>query len=310
MKKCRSIKILLWLVAIMAGITLWFSYHMVFRQDIRPYTANAKAVITQGTLSIHWLGTASLLLDDGKNRILIDPYFSRLSSGKLFFSRITPDESRIKQVLQKYHITGLDAVLVSHSHFDHVFDVPYIAKATGAKVLGSESTANIARGQEVDASQITIIKPEQPIDIGDFSITFIPGTHGGHMIPHASVNKPLAVPVFAYEFAMGEVYSILVEHPEGSFLHHASAGYIPGSLEKYHADSVFLGIALDSNTKEYVQHVVKAIGAKQVYPIHWDDFSLPLDTPLRALPFGVDIEQFTQVMQKDYPDITVTFLTP
>jgi phosphoribosyl 1,2-cyclic phosphodiesterase len=33
------------------------------------------------------------------------------------------------------HIHHADLVLVTHAHYDHIFDVPYIAERTGATVV-------------------------------------------------------------------------------------------------------------------------------------------------------------------------------
>ena len=38
-------------------------------------------------------------------------------------------------------------MFIAHSHHDHALDVAYIAKRTGARVYGSDSTLNLARGE-------------------------------------------------------------------------------------------------------------------------------------------------------------------
>ena len=38
------------------------------------------------------------------------------------------------------HAAQVDYILTSHSHFNHCMDMPYIAKKTGATVVGTEST--------------------------------------------------------------------------------------------------------------------------------------------------------------------------
>jgi mRNA degradation ribonuclease J1/J2 len=42
-------------------------------------------------------------------------------------------------------ITTADFILVHHGHFDHLGDVPYIARKTGARVIGTETTITILR---------------------------------------------------------------------------------------------------------------------------------------------------------------------
>jgi L-ascorbate metabolism protein UlaG (beta-lactamase superfamily) len=55
------------------------------------------------------------------------------------------------------------------------------------------------------------------------------------------------------------------------------------------ADVVLLGIGTmgqrtDAYRQDYWREVVQATGAKRVIPIHWDDFWLPADQPMQALP--------------------------
>ena len=54
-----------------------------------------------------------------------------------------------------------------------------------------------------------------------------------------------------------------------------------------------LGIgALGRSEREYkdayYREIVDAVGATRVIPIHWDDFTYPLDQPLRASPKLLD----------------------
>ena len=39
---------------------------------------------------------------------------------------------------------------------------------------------------------------------------------------------------------------------------------------------------------EYWTETVRAVGARTVIGIHWDDFFRPLSKPLRALPYAAD----------------------
>ncbi len=43
------------------------------------------------------------------------------------------------------HIKRADYILITHTHLDHAMDMPYIAKKTGATVIGTQSTFDFAR---------------------------------------------------------------------------------------------------------------------------------------------------------------------
>ena len=73
----------------------------------------------------------------------------------------------------------------------------------------------------------------------------------------------------------------------------ASAGFAEGVLRGQRADVVFLGVAglgaQDQMYRDaYWREVVQAVEARRVIPIHWDDFTRPLDQPLVPLPRLLD----------------------
>jgi L-ascorbate metabolism protein UlaG (beta-lactamase superfamily) len=90
-----------------------------------------------------------------------------------------------------------------------------------------------------------------------------------------------------------ENYSYVLKHPGGTILIVPSANYHLKLFEDVQAEIVFLSIGtLGKRTDEFVRgywrEAVQRTGAKVVIPIHWDDFSRPLDEPLRALPYFID----------------------
>ena len=50
------------------------------------------------------------------------------------------------------------AVIPLHAHYDHAMDAPEVARRTGALLLGSESSANVARGWGLPERQIQVAK--------------------------------------------------------------------------------------------------------------------------------------------------------
>jgi L-ascorbate metabolism protein UlaG (beta-lactamase superfamily) len=49
-----------------------------------------------------------------------------------------------------------------------------------------------------------------------------------------------------------------------------------------------LGLQPEHYLVEYWSETVRAVGARRVVLIHWDDFFRPLHEPLRALPYAGD----------------------
>jgi L-ascorbate metabolism protein UlaG (beta-lactamase superfamily) len=75
------------------------------------------------------------------------------------------------------HIQRADCVLVTHTHYDHILDVPHIALKTGAVVIGTESTENVMRAYGVPEEQLTTVRGREDYELGSFSLKMIPSIH-------------------------------------------------------------------------------------------------------------------------------------
>jgi L-ascorbate metabolism protein UlaG (beta-lactamase superfamily) len=186
----------------------------------------------------------------------------------------------------------LAVVIPVHSHFDHAMDAPEVARRTGAILLGSESTANIGRGWGLDERQIRVAVDREPLRFGAFSLTLIETNHFEFPDPalreqalsDPHIAQPLVPPVAAFDYRVGQPYAIHVEHPRGSFLIQASAGFDEGGLEGFEADILFLGIGgLGTQTEEYREtywrETVTRSGARDLILIHWDTLTGPIEGP-------------------------------
>lgn len=310
MKLLRGLLVaLVVLLGLLAVVVAWLRTNAPGMDEYRSHLYQAPP--QPGALTATWYGVTALLLRDGEHAILIDPFFTRPEGLlPLVLNReISPDEPRIAAALLKAGIDRLDAVLVSHSHYDHAMDAGVVARLTGATLLGSDSTANIGRGAGLPDGLIRRIKPGEPITVGSFRIRFFASRHAGASggRPIGDITAPLQTPAHYLDYKLGGAYSILVEHPQGRLLHHGSAGWEPGALEGQRADLVFLGVALVDELPAYLRETVDAVGAKRVIPTHWDDFSLPLEQPLRPFPLIVRLDRFFADMAQR-PDLQVQTL--
>ena len=242
---------------------------------------------------VTFLGVATLLIEDGETALMTDGFFTRPGKMATFFGTVSPDRALIAATLKRAAVDRLAAVMVVHSHYDHAMDSPEVARLTGATVLGSASTANIARGWKLPEQQIRIVEPGTPMRFGAFTVTMVPSRHFPHGMAMGEITAPLVPPVRATDYLEGGSYSVLIEHPLGSLLIQGSAGWVDGALKGRHADVVLLGIgALGSKDTEYregyYREIVDAVGPRCVIPIHYDDFTLPLDQPLKPMPNLLD----------------------
>lgn len=251
-------------------------------------------------LKATFLGVSTILITDGWTSILTDGFFTRPSLAKLLAGRLSPDRARITSALKRFGIERLDAVFVVHSHFDHALDSAVVAELTGARLIGSASTRNIALGQGFPGDRFTEAVTGEPFSLGAFRLTALPAAHSPGDIAPGRITAPLRTPARTRDFRTGECYSLHLRHAGKEMLIHASANTEPGALDGYQAETVYLGIgALGKQSEEfrdrYWETLVTNTGAKKVIPVHWDNFTVPLDKPLRPLPafadrFGVTME--------------------
>lgn len=246
----------------------------------------ASACLAQHQLSAQFFGVSTVSVSDGEHTVMTDGFFSRPDYLRLVLG-VSPNEGRINKALAAGKITSLDALLVAHSHHDHAMDAGVVAKKTGAIVIGTRSVANIAVGSGLPASRTKTVVGGETIELGKFKVHVVSSPHAAYPVFSGEITSPLKTPSGIVKYKEGGNFSYLIQHPQGRVLVHASANYRPGMYSGMRADVVFLGIGLlgkqsDAFIRDYWQEVVQTTGAKIVVPVHWDDFTVSLDRPLRA----------------------------
>ena len=271
----------------------WIAWRLQDRPalDDRPRLASSTAAGPE--VAVRFLGVTSLIIDDGTTTLVVDGFVSRPPLWRTIVGRIAPDPDVVAWALDRVGLVRADAVFTVHSHYDHAMDAPLVAARTGALLVGSSSTANIARGLRLPERQIRVVVPGEPMRFGAFEVVLLESQHFPHGMAMGEVAEPLVPPARATAWREGGSYSILVRHELGTLLVQGSAGWKDGALAGRQADVALLGVAGlgtrdASYTDRYLQEVVDAVGAALVIPIHWDDFTRPLREPLVAMPRLLD----------------------
>jgi L-ascorbate metabolism protein UlaG (beta-lactamase superfamily) len=267
------------------------------RPDIARHTHRfaVPAAAAAAPLSVTWLGVATLLVDDGTSALMTDGFFSRPSLPAVGLRKLAPSAARVDGCLTRVGVRQLEAVIPVHTHFDHALDSPLVAERTGAQLVGGTSAANIARGHGLPEDRIVVADSGTPITLGAYDVTLIESHHCPPDRFPGVITAPVVPPVKVSAYRCGEAWSVLIHHrpTDRRLLIQGSAGYLPGSLQGQRADVVYLGLGqlgLQSQRYllEYWSETVRAVGARTVIGIHWDDFFRPLSKPLRALPYATD----------------------
>lgn len=247
--------------------------------------------------TISYLGTNTLLIEDSRTRILIDPFFTRCSSPlglPIMFDVIRPDEKAIENGLKASNIDSADAILVTHTHYDHALDIPPIAKLTGATVYGTESARNVALGGGLPEDRIVEICAGSKFRIGDFQIETMMSKHvplplivSPFIGSGTVIGKPISPPVRASRFSEGGVLCFRMKHPTGKLLIYGAGPLIDYDGD-YSADVAVVavgGLVLKARgyTRRLYNNCIRPTNARKIYISHWDDFTKPLEEPLPPL---------------------------
>jgi L-ascorbate metabolism protein UlaG (beta-lactamase superfamily) len=93
-------------------------------------------------VELEWFGVSTFRLRVGDTVLFLDAYLDRV-----------PDAPPVG--LASRDVTDADAVLVGHSHFDHLHGAQFIAARTGATIVGSYETTRLMAEAGVPAEQLS-----------------------------------------------------------------------------------------------------------------------------------------------------------
>ena len=292
------------MIAMAGMLSLLVAYGLLWHPPLAPY--EPRLAIGSGAkgnkLQVTFMGVSTILVGDPDTSIMTDGFFSRPGKLDVLTGPVIPHEKRIDDALSRLGPDRhrLDAVFVSHTHYDHALDSARVARLEGATLYGSESAEIIAR--KVGLGDVRELVAGKAEEVGkNFHVTPYKSPHSqGRLLAFpGEVPSSFSMPGWICDYREGGSYSFLIERrgPDGRtaprILIHPSANFSKGMYSAVGADVVFLGIARlgrqDKNfVADYWREVVVNTGAKLVVPVHWDDFLLSLDEPLRPMPPFLD----------------------
>jgi hypothetical protein len=110
-------------------------------------------------LKVQYLGVGGFLLQRGSAVVLTAPLYSNPSLVEVVADhRIAPDTALIERLLPAEGDQAA-VILVGHSHYDHLMDVPYVAtrRSRAAQIVGSESLRKLLAWSAPLRSRITCV---------------------------------------------------------------------------------------------------------------------------------------------------------
>jgi len=225
----------------------------------RPYRYSGSELLAP---TLCWLGINGFELRLPGVTVLIDPCVSRAHASPI---------SNPANVAR--YIGRADAVFVTHSHWDHLIDVPQVVAQTGARVYGSETTLNICRARGVPQNKLTLIGHGQRFDLAQgFSVQVIRSKHKEPVgAPGFYTRVPAALNNRAH-YLCGDVFAFLFDINGLRLLNVGSSNLDVSAIKGTACDLFLCGVSNYFQRPGFPQLVHDNIAFKTFVPTHHDDF--------------------------------------
>jgi L-ascorbate metabolism protein UlaG (beta-lactamase superfamily) len=234
-------------------------------------------------MEIKWLGTAGFEFKTRGQVFYLDPFVSRNW------------KSCPQQNPSALDIRNGSRIFVSHGHFDHIRDIPEIARHTGVKIYCSSGVAKSLHAHGVKPEQI------EPVSIDKKTFKFEHYTARALFSRHVGYDAKLIFSTLLRVKAdLFKLLPLLTGFPKGQVLawqflienrivlFFGSLGSLregPGKMGDYPVDILLIPLQGHSDICGIGLDHVKAFMPKIVIPHHYDDSFPPISQAVDITPF-------------------------
>ncbi len=260
-------------------------------------------------LRLRWLGTAGFAIEHQGWVLLIDPYLTRVPLRRCLWSSIEPDWPTIHR-----YVAGADGILCGHTHFDHVLDVPAIARFTGAQVFGSTSAVTLCRAAGIAADRLHDVQAmadgsEVRAELGPFELRFVPSEHSpllrGRVPYPGDITDGHQVPARARDYRCGAVFNVAVTVAGRTIVHTGSANLRDDVDPSFRdIDLLLLCVAGWTATPRLVERLLSKVSPGAVLLSHWDNFFSPIERGARLMP-AIKLPQLVDELRRQSSGLRV-----
>ncbi|PJN29043.1 MBL fold metallo-hydrolase [Kitasatospora sp. CB02891] len=230
-----------------------------------------------------WLGTTGWRIEGNGKTVLFDPYITRFpTDGFNPRTRLTVAPELIDR-----HIGTPDLVLVSHCHWDHFNDVPYIARSRGVQVVGTATTCFLLRAMGVDPDQLIVVKGGEYLAFDGFTVQVAASLHSRnakhqYWVPGTLTGPTATAPRTIGDLPEGDTLAFQVRLGDGpSALLTGAGDFVEQHYAGLKPDIAMISTESTAHSvHRYVPRILKALdNPRTVIPVHWDTFESPLTDP-------------------------------
>lgn len=223
-------------------------------------------------MEMQYLGTAGWYFKASGGALLVDPYFTRVPLRRLAFGPLVPDAEVVRR-----HTPPADWILVSHPHFDHLLDVPVVARMTGAAVFASRQGCDLLRVLGVPSARLHTVEAGDRLALGPFAVEVYEAQHRllmGRVPACGPLREGLVPPLRARDYRMRELFSFCVEAGGVRVL-------VASGVEREPSVPADMLLAGADASRAQLARILSAVQPRLVLPNHWDDMFRPLSEPAR-----------------------------
>ena len=246
------------------------------------------------TVQIRYLGAGGTVIKRGDDVLLTAPFFSNPKMLRVAFGEIGVVPEQVNRFLKAgdNDLAAANAILVGHSHYDHLMDIPYI-KATfmpNAKIYGSNTMRYILLAQDAHIKSTDIFSV-QPV-MGDAQK---PGQwfYASPRLRFMALKSMHAPIIWGISFFEGDYDAPLTQLPK------RASGWLEGQTLAYLID--FLGT--DGKTVEFRIHYQDAASERMLGfppPLDTLDNARPIDLALVCMPGFNEVDNYPEAFIGKY----------
>ncbi|SEP52758.1 MBL fold metallo-hydrolase [Amycolatopsis saalfeldensis] len=229
---------------------------------------------------------------DGRSEktVLIDPWLTRFKTGTYTPQGADPKTPlSVDRALIDHHVDSgqlrADHILVTHGHYDHLTDVPYLAERTGATVFGTETHLSLMAALGAPEDQLAVASGGEYFAFDGYTVRILRSLHSATgaraQVPFPG-TRPLSRrdrPQTIEDLLEGGTLAYLVTGGGASVLDFGGSNYVESELAGL-APDVLLMPTGGAAVAGYAARLLGVTGyPRYVAATHWDDFDLPLTDP-------------------------------
>lgn len=277
------------------------------------------------TLELTYLGSGGWIIRRGTDVVLPAPFFSNPGFVRTGLAPIASDSAEIDRNMAPYDVRDASAILVGHAHYDHLMDVPGIARrhAPRARIVGSrtvENTLGTWSGMAGRIDRVEAFLGDQEtvggwMPYGDrVRIMPLRSHHAPHFdgmtLYQGTADVPRSSePRTASEWLDGHTVAFLIDFlaADGSVawriyyqdaVVHPPLGFAPEALiAQRPVDIAILVPATFDQVEWHPEAFIENLQPERVLLGHWEDFFVPIVTETKSVMLS-DIGHFEDRLER------------